>query len=177
MTNNWREKRPIGKYSPLLNEVRLFAYDSHMNQKYGNSDQPYSYHLDGVVDNVEKFLCETRIRGDLVDLCLMSAYLHDIVEDYEYTGVELYYIYNKFGETVSDIVDALTHNGGTYADYVKSTTLYQASHIVKICDLRFNIKESEKTLKEGYDKYVNQRLEKYRMALLYLEEAYEQRYK
>ncbi len=80
-----------------LTRARAFAVLTHGEQKYG--DQPYSVHLDAVVEILVPFGEEARVVG----------YLHDVAED---TPVTLETLRDEFGERVAKLVGLVTDEPG-----------------------------------------------------------------
>lgn len=85
-------------YECLEDNAEYVASVYHGNQKYG--EKPYIHHINTVV-NILKVCGETDYK------VIVSAYLHDILEDTDCTE-EL--ILDKFGESILDTVKALTND-------------------------------------------------------------------
>lgn len=80
-----------------VSRAREFAIAAHGDQKYG--DQPYSIHLDAVVELLAPF-------GELAQVI---GYLHDVVED---TAVTLDAVRQAFGDPVATRVALVTDEPG-----------------------------------------------------------------
>ena len=121
--------------STQLNEARLFAFNSHGEQKYGQ--HPYVYHLDAVASLLQPFGEEAQIVG----------YLHDVLEDTHVTFDELC---TQFGQSIADSVVAVTDESGenrrqrkakTNAKLALSTNT--VAILVKTADRLANLLESQ----------------------------------
>jgi len=77
--------------------ARVFAVAAHGEQRYG--DQPYSVHLDAVVEILAPFGEEAQTVG----------YLHDVAED---TPVSLEMLRTEFGERAAKLVSLVTDEPG-----------------------------------------------------------------
>ena len=106
-----------------------------MTDKYGN---PYFEHLERVANRVREMEYNMVDETSEISLYIAAAYLHDVIEDTEYTLGELT---EKFGEVIAEAVKLLTRdNEETYADYVigikKSVFLEgKIARVVKLADL------------------------------------------
>ena len=106
-----------------------------MTDKYGN---PYFEHLERVANRVREMEYDMVDETSEINLYIAAAYLHDVIEDTEYTLGELT---EKFGEVIAEAVKLLTRdNEETYADYVigikKSVFLEgKIARVVKLADL------------------------------------------
>ena len=143
----------------LVEKAKKFALEKHARQMYGG--KPYSYHLQGVIDNLDEYI------DHFCYLVIVEcAWLHDIIED---TCVSNITLAKEFSENTMKTIMLLTHyNYNTYTTYILEIKESQdrIAKIVKIADLKFNIKESESRKLNGYEK---QRLEKYKLVLYILE--------
>jgi (p)ppGpp synthase/HD superfamily hydrolase len=90
-----------------LADARFFAITAHGGQMYG--DQPYSFHLDAVVELLAPFGEEAQIVG----------YLHDVVED---TAVSVQEVREKFGDHVANCVALVTDESGVNRKERKART-------------------------------------------------------
>jgi (p)ppGpp synthase/HD superfamily hydrolase len=102
-------------------------------------DKPYIYHLVMVADQFESDLLKT------------IAYLHDTIEDTHLTKENLK---NVFGATVADAVDAMSRKDDeSYEEFIQRVKQNPLSKMVKIADLRANLREGAKNgrLKERYE--------------------------
>lgn len=133
----------------LTSKAKRFALERHDDQKYG--DQPYGYHLQGVVR-----LVETRMKDDpLLSTYVAAAWLHDTLEDTTTTYEDLV---KEFGVCIAEVVQYLTKvKGESYEAYMRKVLLSTIAREIKICDTLFNLTESFKdgNLK-GIQKYPRQ---------------------
>jgi (p)ppGpp synthase/HD superfamily hydrolase len=81
----------------LITLARTFATERHGNQKRKYSDEPYTVHLESVMEIVRSVPHDENM--------LIAALLHDVVEDTETTFGE---IANRFEVDVYELVSALT---------------------------------------------------------------------
>jgi guanosine-3',5'-bis(diphosphate) 3'-pyrophosphohydrolase len=91
----------------VLTDARAFAIAAHGDQTYGN--QPYSFHLDAVVELLAPFGKVAQIVG----------YLHDVVED---TAVSIQTVREMFGDRVADCVALVTDETGANRKERKTRT-------------------------------------------------------
>lgn len=138
----------------LIQKAIDFAKIAHVGQKYGGKDY-FEAHLEPVAKIVENnfellfSLKEYGIAYIYKEQAIACAYLHDVLEDTEYT-------LDGFPILVDHTVKVLTRNEFVnYFDYINLVNQDRNAYIVKIADLAFNIYNS----KEGARK------DKYRFAL------------
>jgi len=110
-------------------------------QRYGN--EPYSVHLDSVVDTIKKYLY--LIKEDEYDDVLSAGYLHDTVED---TDTSPRVLKEFFNDRIADIVFRVTNERG-YDRKEKNFKTYPKIWVsdlaifVKICDRISNTRNSK----------------------------------
>lgn len=97
---HFRRKSFILELMERVRKAKELARIAHWEQKYG--DQPYSVHLEAVANVLVRFGY-----GDREDL-LVSAYLHDSLEDTELPESAVL----EFGENVLKLVKAVTNEAG-----------------------------------------------------------------
>jgi (p)ppGpp synthase/HD superfamily hydrolase len=142
-------------------QCATLAKVAHKGQKYGK--------LDYFEDHVCEVVKELHFPSERVR---QIAYLHDVVEDTKFSLSDLAYL--GVGPHVVKCVAWLTHDGSqSYADYIADIILwapYEAA-LVKMADLRVNLRMSEKTMAENdpstaaYQR-AKARVQKYQLALL-----------
>lgn len=119
-----------------VSRARAFALRAHGEQRYGN--QPYSTHLDAVVELLEPY-------GPLAQTI---GYLHDVVED---TSVPIDEIQTEFGDLVARCVLLVTDAPGaarsdrkaaTNAKLAKVEGEERVALIVKAADRLANLRAS-----------------------------------
>ena len=121
-----------------INKAKLFALQAHRDQKYG--EFPYSYHLEKVSENLNKYR-----PGDLNESCFVAAWLHDTIEDTEITFQQLF---DEFGRTVARIVFACTDEPGANRKerhertYPKLMAAGRDAIAVKLADRISNVEHS-----------------------------------
>lgn len=125
-----------------VNQARMIATQFHGDQMYGK--KPYYYHL----VHVEQVAC--RFDYHMNEEVMLGAILHDIVEDTDFT---IENVAMNFGNTVAEIVDAVTdREGETKLDvFTKRTSFNHLAVIVKMCDRIANI---EACLAEGMTEHL-----------------------
>lgn len=136
MDDYWKRKWESAQ--PLLSRAEEIARAAHEHQKYGVFD--YMYHVYGVASP----FMHTKQPPEIA----MVALLHDVLEDSPITGREL----RKLGmpENVILAVEKLTHpRGQDYIEYIKTLTRDHErstmfARVVKIADIKFNLRHSPK---------------------------------
>ena len=124
--------------SALTFKAYEFAISAHRGQKYG--DKPYSWHI----SNVSKRLEPDDEVGSAV------AYLHDVVEDTQFTIDDLK---KQFGSVIVNAVDAITRRDGEkYFDYIRRLSSNPIAKRVKIADLQENLSQGDLSLSTRYYK-------------------------
>lgn len=133
----------------LINKAKIISNQNHSGQRYKGKSY-YLYHILGVVDLLGK---------DATDHEIITALLHDTVEDTEYTLLDCQM---DFGTSVARSVDAITKRSTeTYKDYLLRVKSDDVAKKIKIHDAIFNLNEC---IKDGNFK----RAEKYSDAINYL---------
>ena len=84
----------------LVKRAKKYAVKWHGKDTYG-PDLPYIYHLEKVVGVLERF-------GYKDEVLIAAAYLHDVVEDTDYTVDD---VCDKLGYSVARIVDDVSDAG------------------------------------------------------------------
>lgn len=120
--------------------AKEFAREKHKGQKYGEHDY-FDFHVQGVVESVrDEVTSRIGVEHRTIKDLLITAYLHDVVEDTDTTIDEIKSI---FGGEVADAVDALTHRDSeSYQEYVKRAMENSLSGTVKFHDILFNLTQS-----------------------------------
>jgi (p)ppGpp synthase/HD superfamily hydrolase len=116
-----------------VTDAREFALKAHGDQKYG--EHPYIFHLDAVVNILDRYAPDVRIIG----------YLHDVLEDTKKTEDD---IKKEFGEFIAKCVYFVTDESGhnrqirkikTYKKLKFIPAEYEKALIVKAADRLTNI--------------------------------------
>lgn len=122
--------------------------------KLDRGGNPYILHCLHVMNEVKH----------LGEEAMISAVMHDVIEDTEVTFDDLYN--EGFSQEVLLILQLLTHRKGTdYMAYIKALSVHPIAKEVKKADLRHN---SDITRLKGVRQKDFDRLEKYSRAYLYL---------
>lgn len=122
--------------------------------KTDKAGEPYILHCLRVMNNLHTRDKELQI----------IAVLHDLVEDTEYTILDL--IKLGFSMRVTDALTRLTHiKSVPYDDYIKNIVGNEDARLVKLADLKDN---SNITRLKGLTKSDFDRMEKYHKAFTYL---------
>jgi len=121
----------------MVKDAKELALKMHegMTDKYGN---PYFEHLERVANRVREMEYDMVDETSEINLYIVAAYLHDVIEDTDYLIGDLI---DEFGETIAEAVKLLTRDEEeTYAHYVigikKSVFLEgKIARVVKMADL------------------------------------------
>lgn len=117
--------------SSLLRVCKVLAQEAHRGQMYGT--EPYMAHVSDVVCLL---LTDSTFQATPFDLAV--AWLHDVLEDSEYTADDLL----AFGipADVVRVVEVLTRREGeTYGDYIQRVRKDVHARRVKIADVRSHL--------------------------------------
>jgi len=125
------------KEKDIVKDAMSIASNYHggMTDKYGH---PYFEHLDRVADRVREMEYDMVDETSEISLYVAAAYLHDVIEDTEYSTKELT---EKFGEIIASAVELLTREPEmTYADYIARIKMMPSlsgkiARVVKLADL------------------------------------------
>jgi (p)ppGpp synthase/HD superfamily hydrolase len=104
-----------------------FAAEAHAGQLYG--DKPYTYHLMRVSDVARQYGADS--------FALTCCFLHDVIEDTDYTKEDLV---ERFGEATAHVVDLLT-NKRSKEETFSQIRLSRMAVFVKLCDRIANMRE------------------------------------
>lgn len=122
-----------------VKKAMLFAREKHKGQKYGDKDY-FLYHVCGVVDSLKDSINQEYCYGAHKDEILISAYLHDVVEDCD---VSLGDIAKEFGTSVALYVDCLTKRvGETREVYLERVCISPIAALIKLHDSTQNATQS-----------------------------------
>ena len=95
------------------------------------------------------------------EISTVSALLHDVIEDSEYTLDKLRAL--GFPAEVLEVLSLLTHDAGvSYMEYVEKINTHPVARRVKLADLYHN---SDLSRMDVIDEYALERTEKYRRAI------------
>ena len=140
-------------YTPMTKQALRLCYNAHHGQ-VDKSGIPYVFHPIHLAEQMHD------------ELHTVTALLHDVIEDTEYTLSDL----AKMGypAPVLEALKLLTHEASTpYMEYVESIKKNPIARAVKLADLRHN---SDLTRLDSVDEKALRRREKYLAALQLLEE-------
>ena len=141
-------------YTEMTKRAMRLMFDAHREQ-VDKSGLPYVFH--------PFHLAEQMPDEDTT----VTALLHDVVEDTDYTLKDLRAM--GFGQAVLDALALLTHDEAVpYMDYVAAIRGNPVARAVKLADLRHN---SDLTRLDNVDEKALQRVEKYKKAIALLTEA------
>ena len=122
------------------------AKEKHKWQYYGKYDY-FDYHILGVVKNVEDMCESVNIGKNSLSYykLIIIAYLHDIVEDTNYSLQE---IGEEFGYDIEDCIRIITKaKDEDYLKYLERVMVNHYTNLVKQCDVSFNLSETIEVLK------------------------------
>lgn len=127
--------------------AKSLADIAHFKQRYGTN--PYTYHL----NQVEMILNRFGFSSD--EVLKISAWLHDIIEDTEFSYEQ---IKHGFGAEIADVVYAVTNEMGRNRKerYAKTYPKIQANKralILKLADRIANIEQAKGTNSRYVDMY------------------------
>jgi (p)ppGpp synthase/HD superfamily hydrolase len=137
-------------------KAMILAIEAHTSTNHTYDNKPYSIHLTMVANIARKYI--DIIPEQCQDEVLSACWLHDTIEDCRLTYND---IKKEFGETVAEIVYAVTNDkgknrseraGNKYYDGIRRTTW---ATFVKLCDRLANVKYSLDTnsrMREVYRK-------------------------
>lgn len=141
-----------------IQDMQEFCVKQHQGQTYGSYD--YTYHLNRVHDVVMSmhFGNNPLLEGLDLNLLLMTALGHDLLEDTKITESELREYTHP---SVVDAIVSVTKMGEGYSAYIRKCRANKMGLVVKIADTTSNLLESVR---------VNdaRRIKKYTKQLYYL---------
>ncbi len=110
----------------LIRKAFQLSYEAHKND-FRASGEPYFKHPYEVARIVAEEM-------PLDDISVISALLHDVVED---TDISLDFIHQEFGKEVAEIVDGVTKIGGVFrGQYITQAENYRKMLLSMIKDVR-----------------------------------------
>ncbi len=140
-------------YTPAIKKAMKLCFAAHKDQ-LDKCGMPYVFHPLAVAAQLH------------TEDTIVTALLHDVVEDTDYTLADLAEM--GFSENVLQALALLTHDDGVdYMDYVAAAKQHPVARAVKLADLRHNSELSR--LDEITDPALRRR-EKYQKAIRLLEE-------
>ena len=111
-------------YTPLTKKAMKLCFEAHKDQ-VDKSGLPYVFHPFHLAEQMTD------------ELTAVTALLHDVVEDSDYTLADLGEM--GFPATVLDALAMLTHDDGSaYLEYVARLKTNPIARAVKLADLRHN---------------------------------------
>ena len=140
--------------------IRECAAKTHadVNQRYGEENYPYFYHLDKVGRLVSKYLPDIIVDKEDILPVLFGAYFHDSIEDARLTYNDVNKIASKFMSSAqaylaTEIVYALTNEKGRNRNERANEKYYEGireckyAPLVKACDrlANYNYAKEHKT--------------------------------
>ena len=141
-------------YTPKTKLAMKVCFQAHKEQK-DKSGLPYVFHPFHLAEQMQ------------TEETTVVALLHDVVEDTGYTVEDL--IRLGFDKPITDAIALMTHPEGVdYMDYVRAIKENPIARAVKLADLRHNSDVSRLEWVESIDEV---RVEKYRRAIAFLEDA------
>ena len=139
-------------YTEKTKKALKLCFQAHKEQT-DKSGMPYVFHPFQLAEQMT------------TEATVVTALLHDVVEDTDYTLEDLAEL--GFGDEVIAALKLLTHTDGVdYMDYVRAIKTNPIAKAVKLADLRHN---SDPTRVDTPDEKMLARWEKYRQAIALLE--------
>ena len=140
-------------YTEKTKKALKLCFQAHKEQT-DKSGMPYVFHPFHLAEQMT------------TEATVVTALLHDVVEDTDYTLADLAEM--GFGDEIIAALKRLTHADGVdYMDYVRAIKTNPIAKAVKLADLRHN---SDPTRVDTPDERMLTRWEKYRQAIALLEE-------
>ena len=141
-------------YTDLTKKAMKLCFEAHKNQ-VDKSGMPYVFHPFHLAEQMTD------------ELTTVTALLHDVVEDTDYTLEDLHQM--GFPEPVLTALALLTHSRAVpYDVYVERLKPNPIARVVKLADLRHN---SDLTRLNHVDARALERAEKYRRSIEQLEKV------
>lgn len=138
-------------YTEMTKKALKLCFEAHKDQ-VDKSDMPYVFHPFHLAEQME------------TEDTVITALLHDVVEDTDYTIDDL--IEMGFSDNVISALKLLTHEPGIpYMDYVKKIKENPVAKAVKLKDLAHN---SDLTRLDYVDDKARKRVKKYQRAIALL---------
>lgn len=139
-------------YTKLTKRAINIMFEAHKNQ-IDKSGLPYVFHPYTVASNLDD------------EYCVVTALLHDVVED---SDIEFSYLETQFPTPIIEALKLLTHDPSEdYFEYVRRIKTNPIAKKVKISDLNHN---SDLTRLDNISEFDLKRQEKYKKALSILME-------
>ncbi|MBR1555650.1 MAG: bifunctional (p)ppGpp synthetase/guanosine-3',5'-bis(diphosphate) 3'-pyrophosphohydrolase [Oscillospiraceae bacterium] len=141
-------------YTEQTKKAMKLCFEAHKNQ-VDKSGIPYVFHPFHLAEQMQS------------EETVITALLHDVIEDTEYTLEDLQNM--NFPETVIHAVSLLTHpkTGFDYTEYILKIKSNPVAKAVKLADLHHN---SDLSRLDKIDEKAIKRFEKYQNAIRLLEE-------
>jgi hypothetical protein len=152
-------------------------HDVECNQKY-NGNLPYSFHLEMVAKQAEKFQHHIPSDNPYHDAVWIGIWGHDSIEDARLTYNDVKNQWGESGEIAAEIIYLCTEFKGRTRAERKPKEFYlqlkenELAVFVKLCDIIANTKFSLLTNSSMYDKYKVEYFEKVR-PLLFVKAQYD----
>ena len=135
-------------YTDLTKKAMILRFQTHKNQ-LDKSGIPYVFHPFHLAEQMDD------------EYSIVTALLHDVVEDTTYTISDL--ISMGYPATIVDALKLQTHvESVSYFDYVKAIEGNPVAKAVKLADLRHN---SDTTRLNTVDDKALERVDKYKQAI------------
>ncbi len=144
-------------YTPITKKALKLCFEAHRDQ-VDKTGMPYVFHPFHLAEQMD------------TEAAVTLALLHDVVEDTDTTMEDLARM--DFPPCVLEALSLLTHAEGVpYMDYVAEIAQNPLAVQVKLADLRHNSDLSRLDDAEKNDERMQTRMEKYRQAIAFLENA------
>ena len=141
-------------YTELTKKAMKLCFKAHKDQ-VDKSGLPYVFHPFHLAEQMQD------------EATTITALLHDVVEDSDYTLQEL--IDMGFPKEVTDAIALMTHDDAVpYLDYVRNLKDNPVARAVKLADLKHN---SDLSRLDVIDEKALKRVEKYHKAIRILTES------
>lgn len=142
---------------PIIDMVKRYAIQKHNGVNHYYDRQPYSVHLEKVVDLVNYFISEIPQNDRKYVIC--AAWGHDLIEDCRvtYNDVKI-----NSNEIIANIIYALSNEKGKTrkergnAKYYKGIRRTKYATLVKLCDRIANVEYSKQKKSRMFEVYKNE---------------------
>lgn len=139
----------------IVDTAKKYAIQCHEKTNHLYDNKPYELHLNMVFYYADKY--SYLLKRDEYVIAIASAFAHDVIEDTRETYND---VKKVLGETIADVVYALTNEKGKTRDeranenYYKGIRNCDIATYVKICDRLANVTYSSQNKQSGmFKKY------------------------
>jgi len=127
-----------------VEQSKMVAYRGHALQVRRDGKTPYTTHIETVARLTKERMLKLRYDYASIIVGVSAAYLHDIVEDWEYTGYTFELLEQEgIPSAIIEVVKLLTKEEGlSYEDNIDRVLVNRIATQVKISDNLANLSDS-----------------------------------